>query len=292
MLECGKQSFEDGDYRKAIQMFSMVLGKDENNHEARQYLARSYYRDEEHTLAKEQFEILAKNKDGFTRAYCIGMVAAIKGIYEGCYDEAIEIFKSIPATINGTINFAITYNMKFKMTNESDLLYEAKKLLSALESDLENIPSFVHWRLFLSLGTVHHDLKNFAIAEKYYISALNSTHNSLNKGKILNEYANLHTSINKKDEALKILDQALGLIGDKSKRAIAYNHKYRARIHEQKGDTVSAGGLLQKAANIYKDRNILSELEKINLLLVELHNPDDEFYILADIYAETVFQEE
>lgn len=288
-LEKGIKLFEKGEYQRARYFFSMALGKNENNLMARQYLGRSYYRDEKsgsYDLALEHFQVLYNSDDEEKKYYGASMIAIIKGL-RGEHDYSIKLLRKLPETINNTINLAIVHIMKFKATNENWLLEESKRILDTLQ--IIDIPTKFHWRIFISYGMVFQYSKNLEQSEKYYNKALRSTKNNLNRGKILNEYGLLKIETGQLKQADDLLNEALSLIENKSIREVAFNSKYRGILEIRRNKHARAKDFLQEASKIYKEKGLLTELADVYRILVELENPSKDFYSLANNYSESVF---
>ncbi len=297
MLEKGKKLYKEQNYEDAIEAFTMVLGHDQNHYLAREYLASCYFRlgkNKSYQKAKEHFEILAKyhTKDE-KRVYAASMVATITSIL-GDYSEAIMIMKKLPKTTNNLINMCNMYWQKYKAEGGEWLLEEAKNIL--VKIDLDNILEVYHWRIHLTLGLIYQSLCENYLAKKHYAKALASTDDNLTKAKILNELGNFYREINEYDLAKATLNDATKYITEKTCITLGYNLKYKGMLEKQVGMLtedkqiiINAKELLKVASNIFDENELLDELAEVNNILVELNNPDSEFYLMANLHAEASF---
>lgn len=285
-LKEGKNFFEEGNYIEAIEKFAMVIGTARND-QARQYLARCFYRLEKYEKAYDHFLYLADHATGEMKDYAVSMIATIEEMH-GNIDKAIKILRDLPKSTKNLINLSIMYWKKYKAENSDYSVREAMSLLDQVQ--FEDINDSLKKRVFHLRALIYQTQNEHRLAKGFYKRAIKLADNDVAEGRILNDYASLFLERKEFDKARELLDQARTLVKGKSKVEEAFNNKWTGFLLVSLKEFKESKTYLESAAKVLREKDLLEEAAVIDFIMAKLTR-DEDFYKAAEYFAKGIYYE-
>lgn len=273
----GTQLFEEAKYIEAIEIFSHILGEEENDY-VRVFLARCFFRLEKYELASKHFKILLLSTK--YHDYATSMLATINIIW-GNYNEALrEIRKLPPKPYNLITQLYILYYIH-RHTKQEWALIDAEKLMRKIAlCDLNDENKF---KFHLACGMVRQACKEYSSAMNHYETALTFSPCESERVKVLDEMGSMYTEIDELAKAEKILMQVCEFFADKNEVEKGINFKLLGLLERKRRDFKKARLFFQEALKILNEKETYLEAAEVNCLLMELNKSD--FYMSAECYS-------